>query len=87
MLIAVIQVVGAQGTTHVVHQGNICRVIKGSTFWQKARFCEQRLCMLVALLGQMHLVRLLVYGEVTGDNNALTRSWISLTLLARQLWN
>ncbi len=66
VLVLVIQHVGAQGGVDVVHQGDVGGVVQAGAGGQNAQLGEDGLHLLVAGLGQQHLMGLLVHGIVAG---------------------
>ena len=77
------QRVGAQCSGHVVHQHDIARRVQGLALFHDA-FSDQQLFNLhQTTLGQVHLARFFIYGEV-----AFTLEGIRvLFLLTQQVWN
>ena len=66
VLVAVVQRVRAQRGVQVVHQRDVVRVVQARARREQPGLREDRLRVLVALLGQQHLVRLLVDPVVAG---------------------
>ena len=56
VLVAVINVIGAQSSREVVHERNVGRIVKTGTFRDEARACQNSFSIFVTLLGQKHLV-------------------------------
>ena len=81
VLVAVVQVVGAQRRVQVVHQRDVGRVVQRRAFGDQAQLEQDALGVLVALLGQEHLVGLLVDREVAGLGDALAGARVGFAFL------
>ena len=64
VLVAVVQVPRPQRRIQVVHQRDVGRVVERGALGQQLELGQDLLGLLVTVLGQEHLVRLLVDGEV-----------------------
>ena len=76
-----------QSSVQVMHQRDIGWVIQRRAFRDQAHLSKDALCALVPLLSQKDLMTLLIQRKVPGLSNALTRTWISLPLLANESRN
>ena len=85
VLVAVVQVAGAQRSVQVVHQRDVGRVVERRTLWNQPHVVQNALGALVALLGQHHLVALFVEREVARLGDALAGARVGLALLATEL--
>ena len=56
VLIAVIDVIGAQCSREVMHERNVGGIVKASAFRDEARTGQNTLCIFVTLFGQENLV-------------------------------
>jgi len=77
-------VLGSQCRIHVVHQGDVGRVVQRRAFSQQPGFTQNALCVLVTLFGQENLVAFFVHGEVTGFDDTFTRAQVEFTNLLFQ---
>ena len=84
MLVAVVQVVGPQRRVQVVHQADVGRVVQRGARRNQAALGHDLLGTLVAVLGQVDLVRLLVHGEITRRDHAFAGARIGLANLLGQ---
>ncbi len=84
VLVAVVEMVGAQRRVQVMHQRDVGRIVERRPFRNQPLAGQDALCILVALLRQEHLVRLFVEGEIPRFGHALARTRVGLTLLAHQ---
>ena len=84
MLVAVEQVVGAQGRVQVVHQRDVGRVVERGALRDQAQAGQDALGALVALLGQEDLAAFLVEREVARLGDALAGARIFFAFLALQ---
>ncbi len=87
MLVTVVEVVGTQRRVEMVDQGDVGRVVQRGALGNHAGVAQQALCGLVTLVGQEHLVALLVHGEVAGLGHAFAGARVGLAFLAHQVGN
>ena len=87
VLVAVVQMVGAQGGIHMVHQADVGRVVKGRACRNQVQARQQALGAFMALLGQKHLLGFFVQREVARGNHALASAQVQLTFLALERGN
>ena len=84
VLVPVVEMVCPQRGVHMVHQGHVGGVVQAGAFGQQAGFGQQLLGVLVASIGQHHLVRLLIHREIARLDHALARTRIGFADLAFQ---
>ena len=82
VLVAVVEVVGAQSRVHMVHERDIGRVVERGARRNQVQLGEQALGAFMALLGQKDLLGFFVQREIAGGDDALAGAQIELTLLA-----
>ena len=85
VLIFEIQMMCSEGRIQVVHQADVGRIIKRCACRQEVRLREKSLSVFMTHLGQKHLPRFLIQGEVSRRDDAFSRSGVLLTNLADQL--
>ena len=71
MLVAVIELMRAQGRIHMVHQADIGGVVKARAFRQQASLGQQHFGVFMTVFGQVDLMRFFVDSEVAGLDHAL----------------
>ena len=84
VLVAVKQVMRAQGRIQVVHQRDVGRVVQAGAGGDQAPLDQHALGGFVALLGQVDLVRFFIDREVARLGHALAGARVGLALLAHQ---
>ena len=84
VLIAVVDVIGAQSSREVVHERNVGGVVKASAFRNQARAGQNALGVFMTLFSQENLVGFFVYREIARLDDTFACARIGLTLLARQ---
>ena len=87
VLIAVIDVLGAQCSREVVHERNVGGVVKACTFRNEACTGQNAFCFFVSLFGQEHLVRFFIDREIARLGDALAGARIGFAFLATQQRN
>ena len=85
VLVAVIQVRGAQGGVEVVHQRDVGGVIQRRAFGNEAARGQDALGVFVALFGEIDLMGLFVHGEVARLDDAFARARIGFAFLPGEL--
>ena len=82
VLVAVVEVVGAQSRVHMVHERDIGRVVQRGARRNQVELGEQALGAFMALLGQKDLLRFFVQREIARGDHAFAGTQIELALLA-----
>jgi hypothetical protein len=85
VLVALVEVLGAQRGVDVVHQRDVGRVVQARAFGQQAGHAQNALGVFVALLGEEHLAAFFVEREVADLDHALAGAQIFLADLLLQL--
>jgi len=85
VLIAVVQVMRLQRGDEVVQQRNVGGVVQRCALGQQTGLREQALGVLVALFGEVNLVRFLIHREVAGLDDALARAHVGFAFLASEV--
>ena len=81
VLVTVEQVVRPQGGIHVVHEGNVARVVQARAFGQQAGLTQNALSVFVTLLGQKHLVAFFINREVARGDHTLASAGVFFAFL------